>query len=198
MVGVSKLCDCVIKLMLIGDSGAGKTSLLIKYASDTFSPTYITTIGIDFKIKHVIIQNSRVKLQIWDTAGQERFRTITTAYYRCSQGVAIIYDVTDRDSFLNVERWLDEIDTHAPVDVMKILIGNKSDMLDRVVSIKEGQDLANKHNIQFFETSAKMGTNVNTAFETLANLAHSKFKAKENSNHIIFTHSNVKPHTSCC
>lgn len=193
-----KPCECIVKLMLIGDSGAGKTSLLMKYAVDTFSPTYISTIGIDFKIKHITINNSRVKLQIWDTAGQERFRTITTAYYRGSQGVAVIYDVTDRESFTNVERWLGEIDKHAPINITKVLIGNKSDMIDRrVISTKEGQELAKKHNIKFFETSAKEGTNVNNAFDTLAHVAYSVLKARDDPN-IVIIPPNVNPKRSKC
>lgn len=198
MVDMNRQCDCVIKLMLIGDSGAGKTSLLMKYAVDTFSPTYISTIGIDFKIKHMTINNSRVKLQIWDTAGQERFRTITTAYYRGSQGVAIIYDITDRESFTNVERWLGEIEKHAPINVTKVLIGNKSDMIDRrAISTKEGQELAKKHNIKFFETSAKEGTNVIEAFDTLAHLAHSVLKARDDQTVTIIP-PNVNPPRPCC
>ena len=98
--------DLQVKLLMIGDSGVGKTCLLLRYANDSFSPTFITTIGIDFKIKTVPIDNHVVKLQIWDTAGQERFRTITTSYFRGAQGILLVYDVTDRGSFENVSNWM--------------------------------------------------------------------------------------------
>lgn len=167
----NKNCDCLIKLLTIGDSGSGKTSLLMKYTVGTFSPTFITTIGIDFKVKNIQINNKFVKLQIWDTAGQERFRTITTSYYKGSQGIFIVYDVTDRDSFINVKKWIANIEQFADLHIAKILIGNKSDLQERVVSKEEGQKLANEYKIQFFETSAKTGDNVDKAFDTLANLA---------------------------
>jgi small GTP-binding protein len=198
--------DCVIKLLLIGDSGAGKTALLMRYAVDTFSPTYISTIGIDFKIKSIVIDNSKVKLQIWDTAGQERFRTITTSYYRGSHGVFIVYDVTDRESFSNIEKWLADINRLAPPEIAKILVGNKSDLADRrVVSTKDGQDLANKYNIKFFETSAKVGTNVNKTFEILADQAYRGVKNKENINPVKIPGVKIpgpvptpNPIRSCC
>ena len=119
-----------IKLLMIGDSGVGKTCLLLRYANDSFSPTFITTIGIDFKIKNVDIDGTRIKLQIWDTAGQERFRTITTSYFRGAQGILLVYDVTDRRSFESIRNWISQIQQHADVHVNKILVGNKCDMTD--------------------------------------------------------------------
>ena len=103
-----------IKLLMIGDSGVGKTCLLLRYANDSFSPTFITTIGIDFKIKNVDIDGTRIKLQIWDTAGQERFRTITTSYFRGAQGILLVYDITNKWSFEGISRWLKEVEQHAP------------------------------------------------------------------------------------
>merc|ERR1712072_230852 len=100
--------DMQIKLLMIGDSGVGKTCLLLRYANDTFSPTFITTIGIDFKIKTIELDGKVIKLQIWDTAGQERFRTITSSYYRGAHGIIVVYDVTDQESFNNVKTWLNE------------------------------------------------------------------------------------------
>ncbi len=98
--------DIQIKLLMIGDSGVGKTCLLLRYANDSFSPTFITTIGIDFKIKNIDIDGTKIKLQIWDTAGQERFRTITTSYFRGAQGILLVYDVTDRDTFTALDKWV--------------------------------------------------------------------------------------------
>ncbi|CAE7383175.1 rab8A [Symbiodinium microadriaticum] len=134
-----------------------------------FSPTFITTIGIDFKIKNIQLDGKRIKLQIWDTAGQERFRTITTSYFRGAQGILLVYDVTDRQSFTSIRNWVAQIQMHADVNVNKILIGNKCDMQDqRVVTTGEGEALAKEYNIHFFETSAKQDINVETAFITIA------------------------------
>mmetsp|Transcript_4768 Transcript_4768/g.5830 ORF Transcript_4768/g.5830 Transcript_4768/m.5830 type:complete len:204 (+) Transcript_4768:290-901(+) len=161
--------DMQIKLLMIGDSGVGKTCLLLRYANDSFSPTFITTIGIDFKIKNIEIDNKRVKLQIWDTAGQERFRTITTSYFRGAQGIVLVYDVTDRRSFESIRNWISQIQQHADVHVNKILVGNKCDMLDeKVVSTEEGKKLAEEFNMQFWETSAKNDVNVEQSFHSIA------------------------------
>eukprot|EP00624_Nannochloropsis_granulata_P001086 evm.model.NODE_1488_length_24496_cov_18.726200.7 len=161
--------DMQIKLLMIGDSGVGKTCLLLRYANDSFSPTFITTIGIDFKIKNLELDGKRIKLQIWDTAGQERFRTITTSYFRGAQGILLVYDVTDRRSFESIRNWVGQIQQHADVHVNKILIGNKCDMTpQRVVTTEEGQTLANDFGIQFFETSAKNDINVEKSFVTIA------------------------------
>lgn len=161
--------DMQIKLLMIGDSGVGKTCLLLRYANDSFSPTFITTIGIDFKIKNIEIDDKRVKLQIWDTAGQERFRTITTSYFRGAQGIVLVYDVTDRRSFESIRNWISQIQQHADVHVNKILVGNKCDMLDeKVVSTEEGQKLASEFGMLFFETSAKNDVNVEQSFQSIA------------------------------
>lgn len=169
MAGRDTPFDMQIKLLMIGDSGVGKTCLLLRYANDSFSPTFITTIGIDFKIKNIALEGKRIKLQIWDTAGQERFRTITTSYFRGAQGILLVYDVTDRQTFTSIRNWVAQIQNHADVNVNKILIGNKCDMADqRAVSYEEGEALAKEYNIHFFETSAKQDIKVETAFLTIA------------------------------
>jgi len=161
--------DMQIKLLMIGDSGVGKTCLLLRYANDSFSPTFITTIGIDFKIKNVEIDGKRIKLQIWDTAGQERFRTITTSYFRGAQGILLVYDVTDRRSFESIRNWISQIQQHADVHVNKILCGNKCDMTDeKVVSTEEGLKLAKEFGIEFWEASAKNDINVEASFISIA------------------------------
>merc|ERR1712130_601928 len=127
------------------------------------------TIGIDFKIKNIEIDDKRIKLQIWDTAGQERFRTITTSYFRGAQGIVLVYDVTDRRSFESIRNWISQIQQHADVHVNKILVGNKCDMLDeKVVSTEEGEKLAKEFGIQFWECSAKNDINVDQAFIGIA------------------------------
>jgi len=142
--------------------------LLLRYANDSFSPTFITTIGIDFKIKTVPIDNSVVKLQIWDTAGQERFRTITTSYFRGAQGILLVYDVQDRGSFENISNWVGQIEQHADINVTKVLIGNKCDAANIQVTEAEGQALADQYGIKFFLTSAKNNIRVTEAFEAVA------------------------------
>jgi|EP00550_Attheya_septentrionalis_P005776 Ras-related protein Rab-8A len=166
---MSQPYDLQVKLLMIGDSGVGKTCLLLRYANDSFSPTFITTIGIDFKIKNIKVDDKKIKMQIWDTAGQERFRTITTSYFRGAQGILMLYDVTDRRSFESIRNWINQIEQHADVHVNKVLVGNKCDMLDeKVVSTEEGQKLAKEYGIPFFECSAKNNINVESTFLNLA------------------------------
>ena len=117
--------DYLFKLLLIGDSGVGKTCLLFRFAENSFNPTFISTIGIDFKIQTVEIDGKRIKLQVWDTAGQERFRTITTAYYRGAMGILLVYDVTNKKTFDNITNWLRNIEEHAAEGVEQLLVGNK-------------------------------------------------------------------------
>mmetsp|Transcript_10729 Transcript_10729/g.18403 ORF Transcript_10729/g.18403 Transcript_10729/m.18403 type:complete len:216 (-) Transcript_10729:94-741(-) len=162
--------DYLIKLLLIGDSGVGKSCLLLRFSDDSFTTSFITTIGIDFKIRTVELDGKRVKLQIWDTAGQERFRTITTAYYRGAMGILLVYDVTDEASFINIRNWIRNIEQHASESVHRILIGNKCDMDEskRAVPMAKGQALADEFGIQFFETSAKANIKVEDAFFAIA------------------------------
>jgi len=162
--------DHLFKLLIIGDSGVGKSSLLLRFSDNTFSGTYITTIGVDFKIRTVDIGGEKVKLQIWDTAGQERFRTITSTYYRGTHGVIVVYDVTSGESFANVKRWLHEIDQNCDV-VNRILVGNKNDAPDRkVVETHDAQRFAQQMGIQLFETSAKENLNVEEMFLAITKL----------------------------
>ncbi|KAJ1921876.1 GTP-binding protein [Mycoemilia scoparia] len=161
--------DYLMKLLLIGDSGVGKSCLLLRFSEDSFTPSFITTIGIDFKIRTIDLEDKRIKLQIWDTAGQERFRTITTAYYRGAMGILLVYDVTDERSFNNIHNWIRNIEQHANEGVDRILIGNKCDEEGKkVVTTEQGQKLADEYGLKFLETSAKSNINVDEAFFTLA------------------------------
>ena len=127
-------------------------------ADDTYTESYISTIGVDFKIRTIELDGKTIKLQIWDTAGQERFRTITSSYYRGAHGIIIVYDITDRDSFDNVKQWLNEIDRYACENVNKLLVGNKSDLdSKRQVDFDEAKAFADERGIPFLETSAKSG-----------------------------------------
>lgn len=169
--------DKLIKMLVIGDSGVGKTSLLVRFDEDKFSPNFITTIGIDYRTRMVDMENKKVKLQIWDTGGQERFKTITMTYFRGAHGIILVYDVTDPISFENIRNWMANLQENASSDVDRILIGNKCDMADkRVVSTQRGQDLANEFGIPFFETSAKSSINVEECFMSLAHDCFNRLK----------------------
>ncbi|XP_065430690.1 ras-related protein Rab-13 isoform X1 [Chrysemys picta bellii] len=172
---MAKSYDHLFKLLLIGDSGVGKTCLIIRFAEDNFTSTYISTIGIDFKIRTVEIEGKKIKLQVWDTAGQERFKTITTAYYRGAMGIILVYDITDEKSFENIQNWMKSIKEicsllqNASAGVERLLLGNKCDMeTKRKVQRESAEKLAKEHGIRFFETSAKSSVNVEEAFNTLA------------------------------
>ncbi|XP_024013482.1 ras-related protein RABE1a isoform X1 [Eutrema salsugineum] len=164
--------DYLIKLLLIGDSGVGKSCLLLRFSDGSFTTSFITTIGIDFKIRTIELDGKRIKLQIWDTAGQERFRTITTAYYRGAMGILLVYDVTDESSFNNIRNWIRNIEQHASDNVNKILVGNKADMDEskRAVPKSKGQALADEYGIKFFET-VRCGCRFCYASISIGNLA---------------------------
>jgi len=164
-----KTYDLLFKLLLIGDSGVGKTCILFRFSDDAFNTTFISTIGIDFKIKTIELRGKKIKLQIWDTAGQERFHTITTSYYRGAMGIMLVYDITNQKSFENIAKWLRNINEHANEDVEKMILGNKCDMEEsRVVAKERGEAIAMEHGINFLETSAKNNINIERAFHELA------------------------------
>jgi len=147
----------------------GKSCLLLRFADDSFTDSYISTIGVDFRFRTVNIDMKTVKLQIWDTAGQERFRTITSAYYRGAHGIIMVYDVTNYESFEHVEEWLNEVNRHASESTLKLLVGNKADLADdKKVDTDEAKKFAENLQISFLETSAKNATNVEAAFLTMA------------------------------
>ncbi|KAM7539003.1 hypothetical protein Aperf_G00000057752 [Anoplocephala perfoliata] len=162
--------DYIFKLLLVGDSGVGKSCLLVRFADDAFYENFSSTIGVDFKIRTIDLDGHHIKLQIWDTAGQERFRTMTVAYYRGAHGIIVVYDVTSEESFANLETiWLEEIKRHARPEVTKILVGNKSDLEERRrVTYERGAEFAQLHGMDFFETSAKNASHVEDAFFALA------------------------------
>ena len=156
-----------IKIMLLGESQIGKTSFIQRYVKNNFNLSYITTVGIDFQLKQIKMNNKSIKLQIWDTAGQERFKNITKSYFHSSDGFIVGYDITSRLSFTNVSTWLKEINENAPEEIQKILIGNKCDLNEREVTTEEGQKLAEENGMKFFETSAKNDINVKETFEAI-------------------------------
>jgi small GTP-binding protein len=157
--------DYLLKYIIIGDAAVGKSNLLLRYAHGQFKPEYQLTIGVEFGAKNVEIRNKTYRIQIWDTAGQENFRSITRAYYKNSVCALVVYDISSRDSFNNVSTWIEDCKNQSPKTIFMVLVGNKSDLEDkRQVSKEEGQDLADKYGIQFYETSAKTGDNVDAIF----------------------------------
>merc|ERR1711931_216224 len=163
--------DYMFKLLIIGNSSVGKTSFLFRYADDSFTSAFVSTVGIDFKVKTVFRGDKRVKLQIWDTAGQERYRTITTAYYRGAMGFILMYDITNEESFNSVQDWSTQIKTYSWDNAQVVLVGNKCDMEEeRVVSTEKGKQLAEQLGFEFFETSAKENINVKAVFERLVDI----------------------------
>ncbi|KAK0174671.1 hypothetical protein PV327_010415 [Microctonus hyperodae] len=166
--------------ILLGDSGVGKTSLLVQFDTGSFqSGNFAATVGIGFTNKVVTVGDTRIKLQIWDTAGQERFRSVTHAYYRDAHALLLLYDVTNKTSFDNIRAWLGEIREYAQSDVVIMLLGNKTDCgNDRVVKKEDGKRLADEYQVPFMETSAKTGVNVELAFLAVAR----QLKARKSEN----------------
>ena len=193
--------DYLFKLLLIGDSGTGKSSILNRFVDNAFTETYISTIGVDFKIKTVEYNGKKIKLQIWDTAGQERFRTITSSYYRGAQGVVIVYDVTDKRSFDNVKLWMQEIERYACSNSLKFLFGNKSDLVkNKMVDFDTANFFAIENNLIFYETSAKSGNNISEAFMKISEEINTKYEKDYTSDKIKFEKlkENNKKYNTCC
>lgn len=192
----------IMKLLLVGDSGVGKSCLLLRFVEDKFNPSFITTIGIDFKIRTIESKGKKIKLQVWDTAGQERFRTITTAYYRGAMGIVLIYDVTDARTFENVENWFQTVTQHANEDAQIFLVGNKSDDEEnRQVSREQGEQLASKLGVPFLEASAKTNENVESIFYELAGIIqdkHVEVEATQGSSGIDVSNSGNNMKSNCC
>jgi Ras-related protein Rab-18 len=161
--------DYLFKILLIGDSGVGKSSILLRFTEDEFEEDFPCTIGVDFKTKMIDFYNKKkINLTIWDTAGQEKFRSLTSSYYRGTHGIILVYDVTNRASFLSLEHWLKEIDTYSTnSEVIILLIGNKIDMPNRVVTREEGAKFAKSKSMLFMECSAKTKLGIQQAFEEL-------------------------------
>lgn len=161
--------DLVLKIILIGDSGVGKSCLLKSFMGDPFKGTYTSTIGVDFEIKPVQIDGKTVNLQIWDTAGQERFRTITTSYYRSADAILLVFDLTSPPSFNSLDSWMNDVRAYGQRGVEVMVVGNKADLAenDRGVDYKDAKEWADKNNFQYLETSAKKRINVDKAFMKL-------------------------------
>ncbi|XP_044022832.1 ras-related protein Rab-15-like isoform X1 [Siniperca chuatsi] len=168
---MAKHYDVLFRLLMLGDSGVGKTCMLRRFTESEFDPSHISTIGVDFKMKTLEIDGVKVRVQIWDTAGQERYQTITKQYYRRAQGIIFVYDITSKPSFQHLAKWASDVDECAPGTVQRILVGNKSDEEHRrQVTKDQGSKLAETYGMEFFETSASTSSNISESFTRAAEL----------------------------
>ena len=162
--------DMIFKIVLIGDSSVGKTNMLSRYISNEYDPNSQSTIGVELSTKTFTFDKDEVKVQIWDTAGQEKYRSITSSYYKGAQGCLLVYDITRKDTFDNIDKWFSELKSSTNNEINAILIGNKCDLSDkREITIEEAQKKAKLFNVAFMETSALDGTNIEKAFYELVN-----------------------------
>ena len=192
--------DVKYKIMVLGESKVGKTSLIKRFTKDQFGGVYLTTVGMDFQDKIIEIEDKKIRLQVWDTAGQERFRNVTKSYFQSSHGLLVVYDITDKESFEKINFWMKNIKENAPENAKLILVGNKCDLAnERQVSYEEGEKKASNYNIKFFESSAKDGTNVKEFFFYLANEIYQdeKVKGKDNKKTVQLD-SKKKGKKGCC
>ncbi|CAH0486008.1 unnamed protein product [Peronospora farinosa] len=189
--------DYLFKIVLIGDSGVGKSNLLSRFTHNEFNLESKSTIGVEFATKSIVAEGKTIKAQIWDTAGQERYRAITSAYYRGAVGALLVYDITKHGTFENVERWLKELRDHADINTVIMLVGNKSDLRHlRAVSTEEAMAFAEKNNLAFIETSALEATGVDAAFQRILTeiyklMSRKTIQAEENATASLPTGNNI-------
>ena len=171
---------------MIGDSGVGKTSLIMRFTKNIFHSEFLNSIGVDFKSKDLRVDGKRIKLQIWDTAGQERYRTITSSYYKGAHAIVVVFDITNRSSFEHILRWMEDINKYAKENVLKFVVGNKSDLIqEREVKYEEARALASEMNATYFNVSAKENENINEFFESATRIFLIKYNLyveEENEN----------------
>ena len=195
--------DYSLKVVVVGDSGVGKTCLLIRFVRDLFDEESQPTLGVEFMTKIVQTEHHRIQLQLWDTAGQELFRSVTRGYYRGSAGALLVFDLTNRDSFENIGRWLQDIKDVARSDVVTILLGNKSDLsAERKVSKEEAESFAAKHQMQYFETSAKTGEQIQQAIDACVaiiekNVDDGVYIIAQNNDNVDFQQEEQKSNCPC-
>lgn len=172
--------DFIFKTVIVGDSGVGKTGIVNRFLHNKFDSDTKSTVGVEFGTKKITIDGKNLKAQIWDTAGQERYRSITNAYYKGAKGALVVYDITSRSSFDNVDRWISEIKSSADIAIYLVLVGNKSDLNEnREISIEEGKQKSANNGIAFMETSAKTSENIEEVFNLLTNEIYQVYKENE-------------------
>jgi len=197
----------VLKLLLLGDSSVGKTSILLKYISNKFDDSSISTVGVDYMDKIIDYNKFKIKLQIWDTSGEEKFRTITKNFYRNADGLLVVFDLTKKESYDHIRSWINEAKENN--DKLKtLLIGNKLDLKDeRIVAIDVAKQFAEKNNLKYIETSAKDGTNINESFQAIIDLLFDgksseeilhEFTKQDSSLSVVDDSMEVKKKKACC
>ena len=190
--------EFLYKILLLGDTSVGKTCFLMRYTDNTFQEIHMSTIGLDYKLKNVQLDDGKMyKIQIWDTAGQDRFRSITKNYYKGAHGIVLIYDITDKKTFENVRNWVKQIKEEVSDKVCIILVANKIDAEDkRVVSTEEGEKMAAEYDMMFFECSAKTGNNIDNAFNQLVKKTVENYSKIDQSGTKLVKKKNKKK--GCC
>ena len=180
---MSQEYDFLMKLILVGDSGVGKTNILSKYLKNNFDPDSKATVGVEFGTKNIEIDNKKIKVQIWDTAGQERYKSITSTYYKGAKGAFIVYDITRKSTFDNIDKWIGDLKNNGDENMIVYLVGNKSDLNDmREVRKDEAMTKSEKYNIAFSETSALYGDNIHKIFQDLMEKVYINFYRNANTN----------------
>ena len=170
--------EMIFKVVIVGDSGVGKTNILLRYLENKFTEDSKATVGVEFGTKKLKIENSNVNIQIWDTAGQERYKSITSAYYRGAHGALVVYDITSEKTFESVERWISDLKNNGDPKMISMIIGNKSDKEgDRVIQKSDGEAKAQRNNAAFMETSALTSENVEKAFEEVIHKIYNTYKS---------------------
>ena len=198
MLSKGKDYDYIFKIVLIGDTCVGKSCILVRFSDDVFVENYVTTIGVDFRFKTMIVKNKIAKIQIWDTAGQERYRSITTAYYRGAAAIIICCDSTNKESFYNINNWIDEISKYTDKDVDKLVLMNKCDLVeDRQIDKNEISKFEKENGIKIMEVSAKTGNGIDKAFEYIIEKLIDK-NEKKNNNAMTLQSGTFGNKTGCC
>ena len=190
----------IYKILLLGDSAVGKSCLLLRYCDEKFQDLHLATIGLDFRLKTIYLENNKkIKVQIWDTAGQDRFLAITKNYYRGANGILLVFDVTNLSSFEHIKNWIEQIKEEAPEKIIIYLVGNKIDCIhNRLISNEEGKKLAGQFRLKYYETSAKNDENVNSTFLDLIKEINSIYGDSENENYGTTINANKKGKKKCC
>jgi len=188
------------KVLLLGNSYVGKTCILLRFSEDIFKENYDVTIGLNYRIKSMTVENNPIKMQIWDTSGEEKFKAIAKNFYRGAHGVLLVYDICQKNSFLDVKSWIEQIIENADNDdIVMILCGNKYDNeKERKISKEEGENLAKNYGIPFFECSAKNNININEMFETMAQKIYTKVGNRQSSSVKLTPNSIKKKIGKCC
>ena len=188
--------DHLVKILLIGESGVGKTCILQRFNRGDFLVNHLATIAIDFKMKIFEVDGVKLKMQIWDTAGQERFNTLTSGFFKAAHGIMVCYAINDEKSFESVNKWMLQIKNLAPTDVKVMLLGNKSDLSnERVISTERGKEMADKYDVGFLETSAFNGDNIVSSFEELGRKIIDNINTEVGSEKNLM---NIKGKKKCC